>query len=141
MDAIQFRHETGREITEFTGAGLESFILNGRMGRDGIRKRFNRAGSRPIPQDSQRASKQRQDLSPKQDPPQNPNTYKQEKQRAVQEAIKNRELTKSNRKIMNKDEHQEWWSNIMLTAEKGSDKLKASELFMLVGFYSVKEIK
>jgi len=51
-----------------------------------------------------------------------------EKHSHIVAAIKTREHTKSNRKIKTREERQQWWSNMMDTAEKDTDKLKASEL-------------
>lgn len=46
----------------------------------------------------------------------------------VLKAIQNREKKWSDKKIKSREERQEFWSGLMDTAEKDSDKLKASEL-------------
>lgn len=46
----------------------------------------------------------------------------------IAEALKGRNDTRSQSNIKNRQERQEFWSSLMGTAEKDSDKLKASEL-------------
>ena len=46
----------------------------------------------------------------------------------VVKAIAERNVTKPNKGIKTREDRQKWWSGMMDTAEKDSDKLKASEL-------------
>ena len=47
----------------------------------------------------------------------------------IKELIRTRERTRTNRKIKNREERQEFWSNVMQDPqEKTPDRLKASEL-------------
>ena len=51
-----------------------------------------------------------------------------EKHSHVQAALAKRETTESNRRIYNRQQRQEFWSQMMRSSEKASDRLKASEL-------------